>query len=72
MSFFLKVALLELERLKSQISGMTNGLPLDVLENISQPLTEVQKAVLDVSQYTQLSSKIRYYAHLHLLFPMNL
>ncbi|KAI7805457.1 putative prominin-1-A [Triplophysa rosa] len=53
-----KMALFELEKLKSQISDLTNGLPLDVLENILQPLTEVQKVVSDVTQYTQLSSKI--------------
>lgn len=53
-----KMALNELERLKSQISGVTNGLPLDVLDSISQPLTEVQKAISDVSPYTQMSSQI--------------
>lgn len=64
--FFLKVAVSELEKLKSQISDVTKRLPLDKLENFLQPLTEVQQNVSDATQYTQLSSKIRYYTGLYL------
>ncbi len=55
-----KVALLQLETLKTQISGVTKGLPLDVLETISASLTNVQKSIKDVSPDIERSSQIRY------------
>ncbi len=55
-----KVALLQLETLKTKISGVTKGLPLDVLENILAPLTDVQKSIKDFSPVIERSSQIRY------------
>uniref|UniRef100_A0A673NH61 Prominin 2 n=1 Tax=Sinocyclocheilus rhinocerous TaxID=307959 RepID=A0A673NH61_9TELE len=53
-----QVALLELETLKTQISGVTKDLPLDVLKTISAPLTDVQKSIKDFSPHIERSSQI--------------
>uniref|UniRef100_A0A672NLX8 Prominin-1-A-like n=1 Tax=Sinocyclocheilus grahami TaxID=75366 RepID=A0A672NLX8_SINGR len=53
-----QVALLELETLKTQISGVTKDLPLDVLNTISAPLTDVQKSIKDFSPPIERSSQI--------------
>uniref|UniRef100_A0A8C2AAT2 Prominin 2 n=1 Tax=Cyprinus carpio TaxID=7962 RepID=A0A8C2AAT2_CYPCA len=53
-----KYALLELEKLKTRISGVTKDLPLDVLKNASAPLTDMQKSIKDFSPYIEKSSQI--------------
>ncbi|KAF4105839.1 hypothetical protein G5714_013501 [Onychostoma macrolepis] len=53
-----QVALLQLETLKTEISGVTKGLPLDVLKTISAPVTDVQKSIKDISPYIERSSQI--------------
>ncbi|XP_043111926.1 prominin-2 isoform X2 [Puntigrus tetrazona] len=53
-----QVALFQLETLKTQISGVTKGLPLDVLKTISAPLTEIQKSITSVSPHIEKSSQI--------------
>ncbi|XP_052006888.1 prominin-1-A-like [Xyrauchen texanus] len=50
------VALLELEKLKIQISGMSKDLPLGPLKNISSPLTDMQRSI---SNYTSLFEESR-------------
>uniref|UniRef100_A0A672R8D6 Prominin-1-A-like n=1 Tax=Sinocyclocheilus grahami TaxID=75366 RepID=A0A672R8D6_SINGR len=52
------VALLQLETLKTKISGVTKDLPLDVLKTISAPLTDVQKSIKAFSPDIERSSKI--------------
>ncbi|KAK2896787.1 hypothetical protein Q8A67_011275 [Cirrhinus molitorella] len=53
-----QMALVELERIKTQISSVTKNLPLDVLDTISTPLTDVQKSIKDISPYIERSSQI--------------
>ncbi|XP_051507208.1 prominin-1-A-like [Myxocyprinus asiaticus] len=53
-----QMALLELEKLKIQISGISKDLPLDALKNISGPLTDVQESISNYSPQFELSSKI--------------
>ncbi|XP_051945331.1 prominin-1-A-like [Xyrauchen texanus] len=53
-----QMALLELEKLQIQISGISKDLPLDALKNISGPLTDVQTSISNYSPQFELSSKI--------------
>uniref|UniRef100_A0A671L9Q7 Prominin-1-A-like n=1 Tax=Sinocyclocheilus anshuiensis TaxID=1608454 RepID=A0A671L9Q7_9TELE len=53
-----QVALLQLETLKTKISGVTKDLPLDVLKTISAPLTDVQKSIKAFSPDIERSSQI--------------
>ncbi|XP_050982648.1 prominin-2 [Labeo rohita] len=53
-----QMALLELDKIKRQITSVTDGLPLDVLKNISEPLTQAQKSIKDVSPLIDRSSQI--------------
>ncbi|KAK7140282.1 hypothetical protein R3I94_012785 [Phoxinus phoxinus] len=48
----------ELDKLKQQISGVTKDLPLDALENISRPLTDVQVSISKYSPEIERSSQI--------------
>ncbi|XP_016132334.1 prominin-2 [Sinocyclocheilus grahami] len=57
-SLNVQVALLQLETLKTKISGVTKDLPLDVLKTISAPLTDVQKSIKAFSPDIERSSKI--------------
>lgn len=68
MSF--EVAKYELDKLKKQISGVTKDLPLDVLESISRPLTDVQGSISKYSPEIEKSSQIRYFHKTKFLFPM--
>lgn len=65
-----KVALIELDRIKNQISGVTKDLPLDVLDNISRQLTEVEKWIPKYSPEIERSSQIRYFYKSCISFPM--
>nr|XP_055025818.1 prominin-2 [Misgurnus anguillicaudatus] len=53
-----QVALLELDKVKSQIAGVTKGLPLNALDMISSPLNKTQTYISTYSSYIQLSSQI--------------
>uniref|UniRef100_A0A8C1A968 Prominin 2 n=2 Tax=Cyprinus carpio TaxID=7962 RepID=A0A8C1A968_CYPCA len=53
-----ELALFQLETLKTQISGVTKDLPLDVLKTISAPLTDLQKSIKDFSPDIEKSSQI--------------
>ncbi|XP_067276882.1 prominin-2 isoform X1 [Pseudorasbora parva] len=52
------LALLQLQDIKKQISGVTKDLPLDVLENIKRPLTDVQNSISTYSPEIERSSQI--------------
>lgn len=56
-----KVALIELDRLEQQILGVTKDLPLDVLDNILIPLTDVQNSISKYSPEIEKSTNIRYF-----------
>lgn len=56
-----KVAKYELDKLKKQISGVTKDLPLDVLDTISRPLTDVHDSISKYSPEIEKSSQIRYF-----------
>ncbi|XP_052427635.1 prominin-2 [Carassius gibelio] len=53
-----QVALLQLERIKTKISGVTKDLHLDALNNISALLTDVRTLINDNSPYIERSSQI--------------
>jgi len=55
------VAKNELDKLKKQISGVTNDLPLDDLEKISGPLSDLQGFISKYSPEIERSSQIRYF-----------
>ncbi|XP_067242479.1 prominin-2 isoform X2 [Chanodichthys erythropterus] len=52
------VALIELDRLEQQILGVTKDLPLDVLDNILRPLTDVQNSISKSSPEIEKSTNI--------------
>ncbi|KAK9964413.1 hypothetical protein ABG768_005588 [Culter alburnus] len=52
------VALIELDRLEQQILGVTKDLPLDVLDNILIPLTDVQNSISKYSPEIEKSTNI--------------
>ncbi|XP_048061055.1 prominin-2 isoform X2 [Megalobrama amblycephala] len=52
------VALIELDRLEQQILGVTKDLPLDVLDNILIPLTDVKNSISKYSPEIEKSTNI--------------
>lgn len=56
-----KVAQTEIDRLEQQILGVTKDLPLDVLDNILKPLTDVQNLTSTYSPQIEKSANIRYF-----------